>query len=104
MEANVTDLPLPLKPGFDLILARHPDVFLHAADWRRALTGSADRLAVNGMLLVTTYSAPEYERVYNWLVDTALIPLTFLPEGLTAVGLAGRDSYVLTYCRRGPSN
>jgi SAM-dependent methyltransferase len=88
---------LPLRAPFDLVVARHPDVDRSPEDWRTALQAASARLATGGILLMTTYSAPELERISGWLASCNLRPCAVSSARLSPPGLSGRDRFVAAY-------
>ncbi len=100
LQANITRLPL--RARFDLIVARHPDVDRHRADWERALSASADWLNENGILLITLYSLLEADTVRAYLSRAPLAPFPLGHSHLPAPGLVGQDRFVLVYQLKSP--
>jgi SAM-dependent methyltransferase len=95
VQADITRLPL--HAHFDLIIARHPDIDRRRSDWQSALTTANNWLSPDGILLVTVYSAGEYEQVRSWLRITLLKPYPLLPDNLVPPALDGRDRFVMAY-------
>lgn len=90
VEAELT--ALPLLPRADLILIRHPDVDRHPDEWAHLFASLPALLLSDANVLITTYTAPEFDRVRRWLADR-LLPLSINAATLEAVGLDGRDRY-----------
>ena len=88
---------LPLRARFDWIIARHPDVDRHRADWERALTASRDWLNEGGVLLITLYSLLEVDTVSDWMSRTTLVPYALNGSQMAPPGLGARDRFVLAY-------
>jgi hypothetical protein len=87
---------LPFRGGFDLVLARHPDLDRHRSGWARFLRQAP--LNDGGLLVVSTYALPEIEQARDWLLnDESLEPVSLAIEHLAPPGLAGRDRFVLVY-------
>lgn len=83
---------LPVLPRADLLLIRHPDVHRHPDTWRRVCADLAHWLTTGSSLLVTTYTAPEYDLIRRWIGDRlTTVPINI--AALDAVGLDGRDRY-----------
>ncbi|MCC7451472.1 MAG: class I SAM-dependent methyltransferase [Anaerolineae bacterium] len=95
LQAHITRLPLCAR--FDWIVARHPDVDRHHADWERAFTTSRDWLNEGGVLLITLYSLLEVDTVSGWMARATLVPFALNERQIVAPGLAGRDRFVLAY-------
>ena len=83
---------LPLLPRADLILIRHPDVHRYPDTWKQVCANLAHWLVSPSLLLVTTYTAPEFDLMRRWL-DARLIAVPINIAALDAVGLDGRDRY-----------
>jgi hypothetical protein len=95
--ASITALPFAAR--FDLIIARHPDIDRHRADWQTAFSRLPTYLSPGGHVLVTTYSISEADQLRDWLkVITAdeVLLLNLAPPALT-----GRDRFI--FCYRYPS-
>ena len=88
---------LPLHTQFDLVISRHPDIDRHPKAWQEAFILAPDLLATNGILLVTVYSLPEFERIKGWLTSTKLAELSIATERLVPSGLQGRDRFILCW-------
>jgi SAM-dependent methyltransferase len=95
IQANITQLPFHAR--FDLIVARHPNVDQRPRDWRCVLQHTPNWLAEWGILLVTTYSVAEHERISGWLSSCDLTRLVVESARLSPPGLSGRDRFVLAY-------
>jgi SAM-dependent methyltransferase len=101
IQADASHLPGLLHTRFDLILARHPDIFRHERAWKRILCALPDMLVPGGSLLITLY-APEEANLVRTLPLPQPYPLD--PEKLSSVDLAGRDRFPLAYVRIDSSN
>jgi hypothetical protein len=87
---------LPFWGGFDLVLARHPDLDRHRSTWTQFLRHAP--LNDGGLLAVSTYALPEIEQARDWLLNhESLEPVSLAVEYLASPGLAGRDRFVLVY-------
>lgn len=90
---------LPFQGGFDLVLARHPDLDRRRLVWAQFLHHVP--LNDGGLLVISTYALPEIEQVRDWLLnEVSLKQVPLAVECLAPPGLAGRDRFVLVY-RRG---
>lgn len=95
LQADIAHLPFCTQ--FDLVIARHPDIDRHASAWQKALIHGPDLLNKDGILLLTTYSLSEYERVKDWLMSSKLADLPLAIEHLAPPGLQGRDRFILSW-------
>jgi hypothetical protein len=87
---------LPCGGGFDLVLARHPDLDRHRSGWAQFL--SQVPLNDSGLLVISAYALSEIEQARNWLLKHDLLePIALAVENLAPPGLTGRDRFVLVY-------
>lgn len=89
---------LPFGAGFDLVLARHPDLDRRRDSWARFLVEAP--VKAGGLLLVSAYALPEIEQARDWLRGAPTweaLPLAV--ERLAPPGLMGRDRFSLVYRR-----
>ena len=94
IQADASHLPGLLHARFNLILARHPDIFRHERAWKRILCALPEMLTPGGSLLVTLY-APEEASLVRALSLPSPYPLA--QDKLAPVDLAGRDRFALAY-------
>ena len=95
LQADIAYLPFHMQ--FDLVIVRHPDIDRHASVWQKALIHGPDLLNKNGILLVTTYSLPEFEQAKGLLASSKLVDTPLETKHLAPPGLQGRDRFILCW-------